>query len=121
MEKRFVSSKRHTIEVDFHPYLREIRRERKRASSRLDDARSAPPGGQVRGGRAPRRPVEPRRGPRGSRGRGRRLKPPSGLRRSRLFACGWLAHQTSHSAPKTGILSTTTRKKIGQNPVIWKV
>jgi dimethylaniline monooxygenase (N-oxide forming) len=31
MAKRFVSSKRHTIEVDFHPYLREIRRERKRA------------------------------------------------------------------------------------------
>jgi cation diffusion facilitator CzcD-associated flavoprotein CzcO len=29
--KRFVASKRHTIEVDFHPYLREIRRERKRA------------------------------------------------------------------------------------------
>jgi hypothetical protein len=29
--KRFVSSKRHTVEVDFHPYLREIRRERKRA------------------------------------------------------------------------------------------
>jgi cation diffusion facilitator CzcD-associated flavoprotein CzcO len=31
MDKRFVSSKRHTIEVDFHPYLREIARERKRA------------------------------------------------------------------------------------------
>jgi dimethylaniline monooxygenase (N-oxide forming) len=31
MRKRFVASKRHTIEVDFHPYLREIRRERKRA------------------------------------------------------------------------------------------
>lgn len=30
MDKRFVSSKRHTIEVDFHPYLREIRKERKR-------------------------------------------------------------------------------------------
>jgi thioredoxin reductase len=29
--KRFVASKRHTVEVDFHPYLREIRRERKRA------------------------------------------------------------------------------------------
>jgi hypothetical protein len=29
--RRFVSSKRHTVEVDFHPYLREIRRERKRA------------------------------------------------------------------------------------------
>jgi len=31
MRKRFVASKRHTIEVDFHPYLREIRRERKQA------------------------------------------------------------------------------------------
>ena len=34
MRKRFVASKRHTIEVDFHPYLREIRRERKRAAQR---------------------------------------------------------------------------------------
>jgi dimethylaniline monooxygenase (N-oxide forming) len=32
MKKRFVASKRHTIEVDFHPYLREIRRERRRAA-----------------------------------------------------------------------------------------
>ena len=32
MKKRFVASKRHTIEVDFHPYLRQIRRERKRAA-----------------------------------------------------------------------------------------
>jgi dimethylaniline monooxygenase (N-oxide forming) len=32
MKKRFVASKRHTVEVDFHPYLREIRRERKRAA-----------------------------------------------------------------------------------------
>lgn len=30
MRRRFVASKRHTIEVDFHPYLREIRRERRR-------------------------------------------------------------------------------------------
>jgi Flavin-binding monooxygenase-like len=34
MEKRFVASKRHTIEVDFHPYLRQIRRERKRSARR---------------------------------------------------------------------------------------
>jgi dimethylaniline monooxygenase (N-oxide forming) len=34
MRKRFVASKRHTVEVDFHPYLREIRRERKRAGQR---------------------------------------------------------------------------------------
>jgi hypothetical protein len=32
MGKRFVASKRHTMEVDFHPYLREIRRERKQAA-----------------------------------------------------------------------------------------
>lgn len=32
MRKRFVTSKRHTVEVDFHPYLREIRRERKQAA-----------------------------------------------------------------------------------------
>jgi cation diffusion facilitator CzcD-associated flavoprotein CzcO len=31
--KRFVSSKRHTIEVDFYPYLRAIGRERKRRSA----------------------------------------------------------------------------------------
>lgn len=30
--KRFVASKRHTVEVDFYPYLREIRRERKRVA-----------------------------------------------------------------------------------------
>ncbi len=32
LETRFVASKRHTIEVDFHPYLRQVRRERKRAA-----------------------------------------------------------------------------------------
>lgn len=32
LKKRFVASKRHTIEVDFHPYLRELRRERKRVA-----------------------------------------------------------------------------------------
>jgi hypothetical protein len=32
--KRFVASKRHTVEVDFYPYLREIRRERKKAAAR---------------------------------------------------------------------------------------
>ncbi len=30
MRRRYVASKRHTIEVDFHPYLRQIRRERNR-------------------------------------------------------------------------------------------
>jgi dimethylaniline monooxygenase (N-oxide forming) len=32
MRKRFVASKRHTVEVDFYPYLREIRRARKQAA-----------------------------------------------------------------------------------------
>ncbi len=35
MRKRYVASKRHTIQVDFHPYLREIRRERKQAARRV--------------------------------------------------------------------------------------
>jgi cation diffusion facilitator CzcD-associated flavoprotein CzcO len=35
MKKRFVASKRHTVEVDFHPYLRELRRERKQAAQRV--------------------------------------------------------------------------------------
>jgi thioredoxin reductase len=34
MRKRYVASKRHTIQVDFHPYLRELRKERKRAAQR---------------------------------------------------------------------------------------
>jgi thioredoxin reductase len=34
MRKRYVASKRHTIQVDFHPYLREIQRERKLAAQR---------------------------------------------------------------------------------------
>ena len=35
MKRRYVASKRHTIQVDFQPYLREIRRERKRAAQRI--------------------------------------------------------------------------------------
>jgi cation diffusion facilitator CzcD-associated flavoprotein CzcO len=35
MKKRYVASKRHTIQVDFQPYLREIKRERKRAAQRI--------------------------------------------------------------------------------------
>jgi len=35
MKKRYVASKRHTIQVDFQPYLREIRRERRRAAQRV--------------------------------------------------------------------------------------
>jgi thioredoxin reductase len=34
MARRFVTSKRHTVEVDFHPYLRQLRRERKQAAQR---------------------------------------------------------------------------------------
>jgi cation diffusion facilitator CzcD-associated flavoprotein CzcO len=34
MKRRYVASKRHTIQVDFQPYLREIRRERRRAAQR---------------------------------------------------------------------------------------
>jgi cation diffusion facilitator CzcD-associated flavoprotein CzcO len=34
MKKRYIASKRHTIQVDFQPYLREIRRERRRAAQR---------------------------------------------------------------------------------------
>jgi thioredoxin reductase len=34
MRRRYVASKRHTIEVDFHPYLRQIRRERRKAVER---------------------------------------------------------------------------------------
>jgi hypothetical protein len=35
MKKRYVASKRHTIQVDFQPYLRELRRERKRGAQRV--------------------------------------------------------------------------------------
>jgi thioredoxin reductase len=35
LKKRYVASKRHTIQVDFQPYLREIRRERRRAAQRV--------------------------------------------------------------------------------------
>jgi dimethylaniline monooxygenase (N-oxide forming) len=34
MGKRFVTSKRHTVEVDFYPYLRQLQRERKQAAQR---------------------------------------------------------------------------------------
>ena len=35
MRKRYIASKRHTIQVDFQPYLRELKRERKRAAQRV--------------------------------------------------------------------------------------
>ena len=34
LRRRFVSSKRHTVEVDFHAYRAEIARERKKSRSR---------------------------------------------------------------------------------------
>jgi cation diffusion facilitator CzcD-associated flavoprotein CzcO len=34
MKRRYVASKRHTIQVDFQPYLRELRRERRKAAQR---------------------------------------------------------------------------------------
>jgi hypothetical protein len=38
MAKRYVRSPRHTIQVDFYPYMRTIRRERKRARGGLAGA-----------------------------------------------------------------------------------
>jgi hypothetical protein len=35
MRKRYVASKRHTIQVDFQPYLRELKRERRKAAQRV--------------------------------------------------------------------------------------
>ena len=35
MRKRYIASKRHTIQVDFQPYLRELRRERRKAAQRV--------------------------------------------------------------------------------------
>ena len=35
MKKRYVASKRHTIQVDFQPYLRQIRKERRRGAQRV--------------------------------------------------------------------------------------
>ena len=41
MARRYVASKRHTIQVDFHPYMRTIRRERRRGPlARLRASRS---------------------------------------------------------------------------------
>jgi hypothetical protein len=82
-----------------------------------------PPGGQGGSGIAAPPPCGPRRGPRGSFGGGwRRLKPPS---ESSAAPSGsgvaWLAHQTSQIDPSTGILRTTRRKKMGQNPTIASV
>lgn len=38
LRKRFVASKRHTIEVDFHGYRSEIAKERRRARARATRA-----------------------------------------------------------------------------------
>jgi len=44
------------------------------------------------------------------------LKPPSESSAVPSGSGSRLAHQTSQSAPKTGIFSTTKRKKIAQKP-----
>jgi len=77
-----------------------------------------PPGGHKGSGIAAPPPCGPRRGPRGDFGRGLRLKPPPGSSEapSGSGVC-LLAHQTSQIDPKTGSFRTTSRKKIGQNPV----
>ena len=73
-------------------------------------------------GREPRRLAPPRGRPCGPRGPGRpglqRLKPPPESSAAVSGSGSRLAHQTSQSAPKTGIFSTTSRKKIGRNPSI---
>ena len=43
LEKRYVASKRHTIQVDFHAYLAELERERREARARA----GGPPSGRV--------------------------------------------------------------------------
>jgi len=46
------------------------------------------------------------------------LKPPSSVSgSSSTSGVWWLAHQTSQMPQITGIFSTTSRKKMGQNPV----
>jgi hypothetical protein len=80
--------------------------------------RVRPPGGQSGTGSATPPPWGPRRGPRGSGGGSfRRFEPPSLSSLASGSGVAWLAHQTSQIDPNTGILSTTSRKKIGQNPV----
>ena len=36
LRKRYVASKRHTIQVDFHSYLAELKKERRRGRKRVD-------------------------------------------------------------------------------------
>jgi hypothetical protein len=50
MRKRYVRSPRHTIQVDFYPYLRAVQRERRRGRKRL---------GRGRGGAEPDRALRP--------------------------------------------------------------
>jgi dimethylaniline monooxygenase (N-oxide forming) len=42
LKKRYVASKRHTIQVDFYPYMRELQRERRRRPGRGPRAPRAP-------------------------------------------------------------------------------
>ena len=56
--RRYVASKRHTIQVDFHKYLAEITQERRDARARVS-GRPVTPAARLREGlrRLPRRPV----------------------------------------------------------------
>ncbi len=47
-ERQFVASPRHTMEIDFHAYLRAVRRERRGGATRPEAPRSQPPAG-IRG------------------------------------------------------------------------
>ena len=79
--------------------------------------RLRPPGGHSGIRPAPVPCGPPRRGPLGRVGSLRRKrKPPSSSGASSTSGSARIAHQTSHSAPSTGIFSTTAKKKIGQNP-----
>jgi len=49
------------------------------------------------------------------------LKPPPPESSAASGSGVWLAHQTSQIDPRTGILRTTSRKKIAQKPVIAQV
>ncbi len=52
LRKRYVASKRHTIQVDFHRYLAEVQRERRASRERVS--------GPTRRARLPRRVAGPR-------------------------------------------------------------
>ena len=118
MKKRFVASKRHTVEVDFYPYLRQLRRARKQAAAPALTTLGAPAGRagrQRRGGAAAVR--APARATRRLRLRPAPFEAAFGTVPRSRAQVPLLAHQTSQIDPTTGIFKTTSKKKIGQNPV----